>query len=183
MKEKDEELDKFFKKGADEPVNEPVYRETDWDTMEQLLDRDKKRGGVVYWLPRLGSIAAVLVLALLVWLFFRPQPTKTNKVNSIATVHSNRDTGISGGAGRHEMADSSKQKNTPANLAQNSAHPGTGKKTDRSFPYQPDGHAAKLPVKAPVNTFAQNSANDKETLSKHRKDVGTADFTKDNDNT
>ncbi|MBS1528918.1 MAG: hypothetical protein JSU01_01315 [Bacteroidetes bacterium] len=181
MKEKDEELDKFFKKGADDLINEPVYRETDWDAMEQLLDQGKKRGGVVYWLPRLGSVAAVLLLALFAWMFFKPQPNKTNKVNSVATV-TKPDTGTSGGTARHEMADSSKQKSNPANMAQNSVHPGPGKKTDRSFPYQPDGNAAKMPGKAPANVLAQKTNVDKKPGLIDKRDAATPDVVKNNDN-
>jgi hypothetical protein len=182
MKEKDEELDKSFKKASGDPVNEPVYREADWDVMEQLLDQNKKRGGVVYWLPRLGSVAAVLLLGLLAWLFFRPQPAKNNNINPIATVHPKLDTGTSDRVGRHETADSSKQKITPANLAQNSVHPGAGKKTNRSFPYQPNGHVAKTPGNAPANVIAQNSTNDKKQVSNFGKDVESADLKRNSDN-
>ena len=41
--EKDEALDKLFKKGADDPVNEPVFREADWDALEQSLDQTPRR--------------------------------------------------------------------------------------------------------------------------------------------
>jgi len=176
-KENEEELDKLFKKGSQEPVNEPVFREADWDAMEQLLDQKKKRGGIIYWLPRLGSVAAVLLLALLAWLFFKPQVNKPKNNNQVATVPSKPDTGISGASGRHDMADSSKQKiNNPANLAQNSDHPGAGKKTDRSFPYLPGGHAAKKPGNAPANILAQNNTNGQKAVSKGKTDVVSANL-------
>jgi cytoskeletal protein RodZ len=179
MKEKDEELDKLFRKGAGDPANEPVYREADWEAMEQLLDQRKKRGGIVYWLPRLGSVAAVLLLSLLAWLLFRPHPVKQSNDQQVASVHSKPDTGISSAAARHETADSSKQKiHTPANLAQNSDHPGEGKKTDRSFPYLPEGHAAKTPGKSSTNVFVNNNA----PVSKDNEETGTAAL-KNNDST
>jgi len=181
-KENEEELDKLFKKGSEEPASEPVFREADWDAMEQLLDQQKKRGGIVYWLPRFGSVAAVLLLALLAWLMFKPQVNKPKNDNQITTVRPKTDTGISGASGRHETADSSKQKIlTPANLAQQSSdHPGAGKKTNRSFPYLPEGHAAKKPVNGPANVFAQNSTVDQKKISKDKKDIGTGDLHKQN---
>lgn len=184
-KEKDEELDKLFKNGADDPVNEPVFREADWDAMEQLLDQPKKRGGIIYWLPRLGGVAALLLL-FLGWLLFKQPVVKHSDHQQSAIVHSNPDTGTSGGTNRHETADSSKHKIlNPAGYAQDPDHPGAGKKTNRSFPYQPVGPAAKLPVNSlgnEPNVLAQANPNNHKPSTEDKKDVGTVDANKIDDN-
>jgi hypothetical protein len=64
-------LDELFKRGLENPSPDLKYHEPDWDDMEQLLDAHKKPRGVIYWLPRLGAVAAVL-LAFLGWWFFKP---------------------------------------------------------------------------------------------------------------
>jgi len=68
--EKDKVLDNLFKKQLEDPVNETGFREEDWDAFEQLLDKPKRRPGIVFWLTALSSAAAVLIF--LGWLFFRP---------------------------------------------------------------------------------------------------------------
>src|ERR1700731_4395633 len=68
-KDKDKELDDFFKKGLEDPVDQAQYQEKDWDALEQMLDKDKKRRGIVYWLPILGTVAALLLLFLGWWVF------------------------------------------------------------------------------------------------------------------
>jgi hypothetical protein len=68
-KDKDKELDDFFRKGLEDPVDHAQYEEKDWDALEQMLDKDKKRRGIVYWLPILGTVAALLLLFLGWWAF------------------------------------------------------------------------------------------------------------------
>ncbi|WP_448701611.1 hypothetical protein ACFGVR_05300 [Mucilaginibacter sp. AW1-3] len=63
----EEELDNLFKQGLEEPGNYKNYREADWDALEAMLD-EKKRRGVIYWLPLVSGIAATLILAL-AWQF------------------------------------------------------------------------------------------------------------------
>lgn len=118
-KEKDEDLDKLFKKGLEDPVNEPAYRDVDWDAMEQMLDKGKKRPVIVFWLPVIGS-AAALVLIFLGYLLLKPQVVKPGKQDQMAVTHrakptpnnidnSKKDnTGISGDPAR-KVADSIKQ--------------------------------------------------------------------------
>jgi hypothetical protein len=72
--EKDKELDNLFKRGFDDPVNQPDFRQDDWDDMESMLDGDKKRVGTVYWLPRLGTVAAMLLVAFGLWMFTHKTP-------------------------------------------------------------------------------------------------------------
>jgi len=88
----EKDLDNLFKKGLDDPGSYKTYREEDWNALEAMLDKDKKRG-IVYWLPLLSGVAATLLLAF-GWYFFadgvkkpagvqlahivKPQPTDVN---------------------------------------------------------------------------------------------------------
>ena len=79
---KDNEFDDIFKRGLEDPVDEPGFREGDWDAMEQMLDRQKRRG-LVFWLPILGSAAALLLLFLGWWAF----STKTTGSGTQTIAH------------------------------------------------------------------------------------------------
>src|ERR1700744_174865 len=81
-KDKDEDLDKLFKKGLEDPVNEAAFRDADWDAMEQMLDKGKKRPAIIYWLPIIGS-AAALALIFLGYLFFKPEVVKPSKQGQV----------------------------------------------------------------------------------------------------
>src|SRR5207248_773514 len=118
--EKDEELDKLFRKGLEDPVNERAFREADWEAMEQMLDKGKKRSSIMYWLPIIGS-AAALLLIFLGYLFLKPDIIKPGKKDQIAATHpakradngktgdrAKSKTGTSGEPAR-QAADSSKQ--------------------------------------------------------------------------
>jgi len=72
----EKELDNLFKQGLEEPGNYAGYREDDWDALEAMLDKEKKRS-IVFWLPLLSGVAALLVLAL-GWLFVKPAIDKNN---------------------------------------------------------------------------------------------------------
>jgi hypothetical protein len=172
-KVKDEDLDKLFKTGLGDPDHEPVYREADWEAMENILDKGKKRPAIILWLPWL-SAAAVVVLAVLAWLLFRPQAAPGNgkkgqqQVSAVKSPKGN--TGKSGGTTRPNTADSSSKQNvlTPANYATNPVHHGEAKNTNRSYPYLPVASAAKLPGKG---------------TSQNQKNIGTADATQNLNNT
>ena len=123
--EKDEnKLDKLFKNGLEDPVNEPAFREADWDAMEQMLDEGKKRSGIVYLLPIISGIAAVLLI-FLGYFFFKTDETKPEKKNQVAATHTPKteatdkvkgNTGTSGGPAR-QAADSGKQQTKSAQYA------------------------------------------------------------------
>jgi len=138
-KEKEEDLDKLFKNGIGDPVNEPVYREADWDTMELILDKQKKRTGIIFWLPIIGTAAALLLLFLGLWLY-KPQVVKNNSDQHASIVQRpKRDTGTSGGA-TAQAADSSKHKIlNPANYAKNAIHPAESKKNKSFLPLSAGG--------------------------------------------
>jgi hypothetical protein len=62
-RDKEKELDDLFREGLQNPPRTANFREDDWDAMEAMLDEDKKRG-ILYFLPIISGIAAMLVLAL-----------------------------------------------------------------------------------------------------------------------
>ncbi|HTD97955.1 MAG TPA: hypothetical protein VK668_01660 [Mucilaginibacter sp.] len=167
-KEKDEDLDSLFRKKLEDPVNEPAFRDADWDAMEQMLDKRKKRAGIIYWLPLLGSVAALLLL-FLGWMFFRPQVVKHTKQEQVAVSRRPRltpdsdqnkrikeNTGTSGDSDQ-QVADSSKQKTLPANYANNLVTPGHRQKGKSFLPLSADrgrrdttGYADKNIAKTPA---------------------------------
>lgn len=121
-KEKDEDLDKLFRKRLEDPVNEAAFRDADWGAMEQMLDKGKKRSAIVYWLPVLGSVAALLLL-FIGYMFLKPEvvkPVKQQQMTANRHEHANPtgnaavpkkdNTGTSGEPSR-QAADMSKQQN------------------------------------------------------------------------
>lgn len=124
--EKDEnKLDKVFKNGLEDPVNEPAFRDADWEAMELMLDEGKKRSGIIYLLPIISGIAAVLLIFLGYFFFFKTDETKPQKKNQVAATHTNKteatdkaknNTGTSGELTR-QAADSGKQQTKSAQYA------------------------------------------------------------------
>jgi len=119
--EDENKLDKAFKNGLEDPVNEPAFREADWDAMEQMLDEGKKRRGIIYLLPIISGIAAVLLI-FLGYFFFKTDATKPEKKNQVAATHSTKseaidkaknNTGTNGEPAR-QVADSGKQQTKSA---------------------------------------------------------------------
>jgi hypothetical protein len=66
--EKDKEIDDLFKRGLEPSDAGQGHMEEDWSAMEQMLREQKKRPVIIYWLPILGSVAAVLLLVIGWWL-------------------------------------------------------------------------------------------------------------------
>src|ERR1700734_434598 len=101
--DKDKELDDLFKEGLDGPGSQPVFRDADWDAMEAMVKGHKKRPGVVYWLPILSGIAALLLIAFGLWMFTRKhrenQDTVINRISRKDTSYQKqRHPGISDGS-------------------------------------------------------------------------------------
>ena len=46
--EKDKGLDDLFKKKLEDPVDQIRYEEGDWDALEQMLDQQKRKRGIIY---------------------------------------------------------------------------------------------------------------------------------------
>ncbi|ASU35163.1 hypothetical protein [Mucilaginibacter xinganensis] len=78
-------LDDLFKKKLEDPVDEIRYEEEDWDALEQMLDKPKRKG-IIWLLPMLGAVAAMLLL-FLGWWAFRPKTnTQPNKDQMHAAI-------------------------------------------------------------------------------------------------
>jgi hypothetical protein len=94
--DKDKKLDDIFRAGLEDPAHHAVYKENDWSALEDMLDKRTKRRGVVYWLPVLGSAAALLLL-FLGWWMFRTNPVQTSSKLQAVNHHrqGNADTGES----------------------------------------------------------------------------------------
>ncbi len=107
-------LDDLFRKKLEDPVDEAGYREEDWADLENMLDKHKKRKGIIYWLPIISSAAAVLLL-ILGWLYFRPQVIRHNSQNKLQAVNKQQTlhTGKNGGSKRQLTS----QKQTPSSAA------------------------------------------------------------------
>ncbi|NCD69060.1 outer membrane beta-barrel protein [Mucilaginibacter agri] len=83
--EDDNNLDRVFKEGLSKAEDNIAFRNDDWDAMEQLLDEEKKRRGIIFRLPVIiGAIAAMLLLAL-GFFFLRPE-LKPDAVKNTARV-------------------------------------------------------------------------------------------------
>jgi hypothetical protein len=112
------ELDDLFKKRLEDPVDNQSYSEADWDALEQMLDKQKKPRGVVYWLPVFGSVAALLLL-FLGYMVFRPKTAGPKPaINNQAVVPDSAHSGKSGGSIRQQTDQSSKA-SKPVAIAKN----------------------------------------------------------------
>ena len=92
---KEKGIDDVFKHGLKDPVDETAFRESDWDSLENMLDKDKS-SGKVFWLPVLSSVAAV-ILVFFGWWMFKTQKVKTQQntqqvAGNIATTKTMQDT-------------------------------------------------------------------------------------------
>ncbi|MDF2433901.1 MAG: hypothetical protein JWP44_3532 [Mucilaginibacter sp.] len=88
--EKDKQLDELFGKSLKDPVDETRYKEEDWDALEQMLDQNKKRKGIIYWLPVLSGVAALLLLFLGWWALRVPQKANHVAQNSFQAIKNQR---------------------------------------------------------------------------------------------
>lgn len=87
---KEKGIDDIFKNGLEDPANEPAFNESDWDSFENMLEKEK-RGGKVFWLPILSSAAAVL-LAFFGWWMLKPEGgTTVQHTQQVAVNHKTKD--------------------------------------------------------------------------------------------
>ncbi|MES2274827.1 MAG: hypothetical protein V4592_02315 [Bacteroidota bacterium] len=77
--EEKNKLDELFKNGLGTPETHSEFNDQHWNDLEQLMNADGRPRGIVYWLPRLGAVAAILLLFLGWWLF-KPVPVKNEQV-------------------------------------------------------------------------------------------------------
>lgn len=92
MKEGQDKIDSLFKKRLEDPAGNLAYNEDDWDALEQMLEKGKKRPFIVYWLPIVSGIAAMLLLVL-GWWFFKPTQTTVKKDDTVAVKPAVKATG------------------------------------------------------------------------------------------
>ncbi|HVV56587.1 MAG TPA: hypothetical protein VHC47_14735 [Mucilaginibacter sp.] len=176
--EREEKLDDLFRKGLGSPPDQPAYSEADWDAMERMLDKRKKRSAMIYWLPVATSAAAILLIFMGWWMMRKPVKPAVNgntlTANPRVSKHQEeKHPGTSGGTIRQVTDGSEKKISPPVNYAAIPARSGDTKKTDRSLPYLPVGAAAKLPAGGKENMIAQTG----NPVASGKKDIGTADGT------
>jgi len=87
--ENEKRLDDLFKKKLEDPVDEIRYEEGDWDALEGMLDKSRKKKGIVLLWPILSGVAALLLIALGIWLF---KPKANGQPDNNMAAHSTRDT-------------------------------------------------------------------------------------------
>jgi hypothetical protein len=110
-KENDKGLDDLFKKKLEDPVDQTVYKEEDWANLEQMLDKHKKRKGIIYLLPVISSIAALLLL-FLGWWNFRPQVVRHNPKNALQAINHQKQTHTGTGDGPSRQPNNKKSTQT-----------------------------------------------------------------------
>lgn len=57
-----ENIDKLFREGLNPVDDHFTFQESDWSKLEQRLNRNEKRKRRVFWLSRLGGVAALILL-------------------------------------------------------------------------------------------------------------------------
>lgn len=68
MKEEESKyIDDLFREGLQAENDQVPYRESDWEKLEQRLNRYDRRKGIIFWLRPLGGVAALLLLAFAGW--------------------------------------------------------------------------------------------------------------------
>ncbi len=128
--DKDKELDNIFKSGLENPDDHSAHLDDDWAAMEKMLDDGKKRPAIIYWLPILSGVAALLLILFGIWFLKpvvihqqKPQQTAVNdqKEKDDIANHEQKNPGKSGGSTQLQAV--GQQKNlTPANFANNSPY-------------------------------------------------------------
>src|SRR5258708_6336013 len=120
-KENEKEVDDLFKKKLEDPVDQASFREEDWGALENMLGKHKRKKGIIYLLPVLSGVAALLLL-FLGWWAFRPQvaPDKSKNHLQAANHQKQVNTGTNGGS-KQETAKDTQQHTDPAKFAATSS--------------------------------------------------------------
>ena len=137
-KENDKGLDDLFKKKLEDPVDQISYREEDWGALEKMLNKHKKRKGIVYWLPVISSVAALLLLFLGWWSFHTKDVHHTTPIKPLAAIHQHENTGTNGGSIRQHTDHNPNKIPLPVNYASTSK-PGTSSSASPLFRISADG--------------------------------------------
>jgi len=77
--EQHKNIDDVFRQVINNPANKPEYRQDHWDALEEMLNGKKKPGKMVYWLPFIGS-AAAMILVVLGWWYLVPHAAQNANV-------------------------------------------------------------------------------------------------------
>lgn len=85
-KEEEDNIDHKFKEGLSKAEDNIAFRNDDWDAMEKLLDEDKRRKGIIFYLPRIISGIAALLLLTLGFFFLRPATKPGASKNDVAII-------------------------------------------------------------------------------------------------
>ena len=181
--EKDEnKLDSLFKSGLEDQANEPAFREADWEAMEQMLNEGKKRSGIVYLLPIVSGIAAMLLIVL-GYFFFNRNETKPEKKNQVAVTHSTKgeaidkaknNTGTNGEPAR-QFADSGKQQTKSAQYAATGPAQRSRAESGKTFFPLSSGKVRRSAGNAVQNGQQVLAANTAKTAANGKTALGTAD--------
>ncbi len=116
----EKDIDNLFKQGLEDPVGHRAYREEDWDSLEAMLDEKQKRRGLIFWLPILSGIAALLVLGMVLF-FTRPVKTDVSSVAiQVKHIHQNISEGMHV-AGNNPVAQAQNGTGTSGRLIQQQA--------------------------------------------------------------
>lgn len=65
-----EDIDKLFREGLHPVEDHLTFQEGDWLKLKERLDRNKKRKRGVFWLSRMGGVAALILLFFAIRMFF-----------------------------------------------------------------------------------------------------------------
>jgi hypothetical protein len=125
------ELDDLFKKRLTDPADNESYNEANWDAMEQMLDKRKKRRGMIYWLPVYSSVAALLLLFFGYLALRQKTVHPQGPVNPQAAVHQSEHSGKNGGSIPQQPGKSTKGL-SPVVIAKNL---GDGRDGNRNKPF------------------------------------------------
>ncbi|MBB3054629.1 hypothetical protein [Mucilaginibacter gotjawali] len=138
-KENNEGLDDLFKKKLEDPVYQAGFREEDWGALEKMLERHKKPRGIVYWLPVVSGLAALL-LVVFGWWFFKGATHQHNsqKMHLTAINHPQKNSGKNGGPARQTATHSINTTPAPVTYAGN-LKPGKNSAGSKIFLTSADG--------------------------------------------
>ncbi|MDR6943372.1 hypothetical protein [Mucilaginibacter pocheonensis] len=145
MKGKNEnKLDQLFKDGLSGSEDHIAFREEDWTSMERLLDdKPSKKAGVARIIYYISGIAAILLLAIGLFLFNRDTDKTDATKNNLHTKNKTKNNGSNDQASRPFKDSVQNQQAGNESLSSSSVHhqkngPGLPLPADRSGHYFPD---------------------------------------------
>ena len=127
----EKEVDDLFKSKLEDPVDQAAYREEDWVALEKMLGKRQRNKGIIYLLPVLSGVAALLLLFWGWWAFRQQAVPHKSKISLEAANHVKQtNTGTNGGAKR-QPANQNTKIPLPENIAanRNGSNGGSGTKS------------------------------------------------------